>query len=248
MGRVDGKVAIVTGGGGGIGAATARRLAEEGAAVVVTDVDEAAAQATADSLEAPSLALAHDVVSEADWERVIAETTTRFGVPSILVNNAGVYRVGPVVALEVAEIDWLLAINVKGVALGLKHAARVMAPVRSGSIVNLSSVAGIVGAVHHALYGASKGAVRSLTKSAAVELGPLGVRVNSVHPAIIETPMADYGIAHLGRTREQLSRGYPLGRFGRPVEVANAVLFLASDEASFVTGSELVVDGGLTAL
>lgn len=248
MARLEGKVAIVTGGAGGIGSATARRLSEEGAAVVVTDRDEAGAAATVASLAGQGLALVHDVVSEADWESVFAATTARFGAPSILVNNAGVYRIGPVEALDPAEIDWLLGINVKGVALGLKHAARAMAPARAGSIVNLSSVAGIVGSPRHVLYGASKGAVRALTKSAAAELGPAGIRVNSVHPAIIDTPMAEYGLAALGRTREQIARAYPLGRIGRPEEVANAVLFLASDEASFVTGAELVVDGGLTSL
>jgi NAD(P)-dependent dehydrogenase (short-subunit alcohol dehydrogenase family) len=247
VGRLDGKVALVTGGGSGIGAATARRLAEEGARVVVTDRDEASAHATAAALGPQALALQHDVVDEARWAEVIAETAARFGPLSVLVNNAGVFRLAPVTELDPAECDWLLAVNVKGVALGLKHAARAMAPQRAGSIVNLSSVAGQVGAPRHALYGASKGAVRAMTKSAAVELGPLGIRVNSVHPAIIETPMAEYGMAQLGRTREQLVRGYPLGRLGQPVEVANAVLFLASDESSFVTGAELTVDGGLTA-
>ena len=122
-----------------------------------------------------------------------------------------------------------------------------MSKARSGSIINLSSVAGIVGSPLHTAYGATKGAVRAMSKSAAVELGPLGIRVNSVHPGIIETPMADYGLSQLGRSREQLARGYPLGRLGQPVEVANAILFLASEESSFVTGSEIVVDGGLTA-
>ena len=163
-------------------------------------------------------------------------------------NNAGVYRIGPIVDLDADELDWLMAVNVRGVALGLKHAARAMVPAGRGSIVNLSSVAGIVGSPQHAAYGATKGAVRALTKSAAVDLGRSGIRVNSVHPAIIDTPMAAYGLQQLGRPRERLERAYPLGRFGRPEEVAQAILFLASDEASFVTGAELVVDGGLTAL
>ncbi|MEQ1508019.1 MAG: SDR family oxidoreductase [Myxococcota bacterium] len=247
MGRLDDGVAIVTGGGSGIGAATARRLAAEGAAVVVTDVDLDAARATAAGIGARAVALAHDVVSDDDWTRVLAETADRFGPPTVVVNNAGVFRLGPVTELDPAEIDWLLAINVKGVALGIKHAARAMIATGRGAIVNLSSVAGIVGAPRHALYGASKGAVRALTRSAAVELAPAGIRVNSVHPAIIDTPMAAAGIAQLGRTREQLARGYPMGRFGRPEEVAAVILFLASDDASYVTGAELVVDGGLTA-
>lgn len=250
VGRVEGKVAIVTGGGRGIGAAAARRLAEEGASVVVTDLDEASAVATAESLQAAggrAVGLAHDVAREADWASVLAATAARFGAPGVLVNNAGVYRVGPIGELAVEEWDWLMAVNVRGVALGLKHVAGPMAAAGGGSIVNVSSVLGLVGSARHALYGASKGAVRSLTKSAAVELGPSQVRVNSVHPAVIETPMGDEGLRHAGRTKEQLGRAHPIGRIGQPVEVANAVLFLASDEASFITGAELAVDGGLTA-
>lgn len=245
MGRVSGRVAIVTGAGSGIGAAAARRLSEEGAVVVVTDIDEERAKSTAADLPS-AVAVRHDVASESDWQRAF-EVASSAGVPSILVNNAGVFRIGPVAALDAAELDWLLAVNVKGVALGLKFAAASMSKARSGSIINLSSVAGIVGSPLHTAYGATKGAVRAMSKSAAVELGPLGIRVNSVHPGIIETPMADYGLSQLGRSREQLARGYPLGRLGQPVEVANAILFLASEESSFVTGSEIVVDGGLTA-
>lgn len=247
MGRVDGGVAIVTGGGSGIGAACARRLADEGAQVVVTDLDPGAAQRTADAIGERALALAHDVAREPDWVRVFDQTVERFGAPTILVNNAGVFRVGPVVDLDPEAFDWMMSINVRGVALGLKHAARAMVGTGRGSIVNLSSVAGIVGSPLHTAYGATKGAVRAMTRSAAVELARAGIRVNAVHPGIIDTPMAEQGLAALGRSRDKLERAYPLGRFGRPEEVANAILFLASDESSFVTGAELVVDGGLTA-
>lgn len=242
MGRMSGDVVIVTGAAGGIGAATVRRLLAEDARVVATDRDEAGLAALGPDV----LALGHDVVDDGAWAAVIRATLDRFGKLSGLVNNAGVFRVAPVGELDPEQIDWLLAVNVKGVALGLKHAVGAMG--QGSAVVNVSSVAGIIGAPRHALYGATKGAVRAMTKSAAAELGPRGIRVNSVHPGIVETAMAEYGMAALGRTREQLARGYPLGRLGRAEEVANAILFLASAEASWITGAELVVDGGLTSM
>ncbi|HEU4539068.1 MAG TPA: SDR family oxidoreductase [Polyangiaceae bacterium] len=250
MARLEGKVAIVTGAGRGIGAAVARRFAEEGASVVATDLDEASALETARAIGergGRALGLGHDVALEADWFRVVETALGHFGSPKVLVNNAGVYRVAPIADLTTEDWDWLMGINVRGVALGIKHSAGAMATSGGGSIINLSSVSGLVGSPRHALYGASKGAVRALTKNAAVELGPVQVRVNSVLPAVIDTAMAEYGLRQAGRTKEQFARAYPLGRIGTPLEVANAVLFLASDESSFVTGAELVVDGGLTA-
>ncbi|MCO4770573.1 MAG: SDR family oxidoreductase [Deltaproteobacteria bacterium] len=247
MARLASTVAVITGGGSGIGAATALRFAQEGARVAVTDIDPGTARSTVTGLPGgPHLAWAHDVVDDAAWASVFEETTKHLGAPNVLVNNAGIFRIGPVQELQAAELTDLLAVNVTGVALGLKHAAIAMAG-RGGSIVNISSVAGIVGAPLHTAYGATKGAVRAMTKAAAAELGRAGIRVNSVHPAIIETPMAEYGLQKLGRAAERMHKAYPLGRFGKPVEVANAVLFLASEEASYITGAELVVDGGLTA-
>ncbi|MEZ4319942.1 MAG: SDR family oxidoreductase [Myxococcota bacterium] len=245
MGRLEGQVVIVTGGGSGIGRATALRCAQEGARVAVTDVDATSADSVRAELSGTHLALAHDVANEADWERVIARTTAELGVPTGLVNNAGIFVLGPVAGIEVSSLERVLAVNVTGVALGLKHAARAMSG--GGSIVSLSSVAGLVGSPMHTVYGASKGAVRAMTKSAAAELARAGIRVNSVHPAIIETPMAEAGLTAMGWEPERLKKAYPMRRFGQPVEVANAILFLLSAEASYITGAELVVDGGLTA-
>lgn len=245
MGRLLDRVAVVTGAGSGIGAATAARFAAEGARVVVADIDGSAAERVASQLDG-AVPFEHDVRDEAAWTALLDEAAA-LGPLDVLVNNAGVYALAPVTELDMAELDRLLSVNVTGVALGMKLAAQRMVPQGRGSIVNLSSVAGIVGSPLHTAYGATKGAVRAMTRSAAVELGRAGVRVNAVHPAITETPMAEAGLAALGRAAERMVKAYPLGRFGRPEEVAAAILFLASDDASWITGIELVVDGGLTA-
>lgn len=250
MGRVDGKSAIVTGAGQGIGQAAARMLAEEGASVAVTDVDDTAGQETVKEIVQAGGEAAffdHDVTLEDDWERVVDEVEDTYGIPDVLVNNAGIYRIQPVAETTVEEWKALMDVNVTGVFLGLKHCTPGMEEKGRGSVINLSSVAGLVGLSGHTNYGASKGAVRTMTKDAAMELADAGVRVNSVHPAYIDTQMADYGAEAQEASKEELAAMHPIGHMGEPRDVAYAVLYLASDESKFMTGSELVIDGGFTA-
>jgi NAD(P)-dependent dehydrogenase (short-subunit alcohol dehydrogenase family) len=250
MGRVEGKVAIITGGAVGIGRATAELLAEEGAQVAVTDVDADAGQATVDRINDAGGTAAffeHDVADEAQWNRVVDGVQEAFGVPSVLVNNAGIYLIKSMEETTVEEWRRLMDINVTGVFMGMKHCTPLMREAGTGSVVNLSSVAGLVGAANHTCYGASKGAVRIMTKDAALELAESGVRVNSIHPAYIDTQMADYGAEVQEASKEELDAMHPIGHMGEPIDVAYAVLYLASDESKFVTGTELVLDGGYTA-
>jgi NAD(P)-dependent dehydrogenase (short-subunit alcohol dehydrogenase family) len=253
-GRVAGKVALVTGAAMGLGAATARRLAEAGAAVMLTDRDVAAGEAVAQGITAAgdtAFFEPHDVAVEADWERVVAATVARLGRLDILVNNAGISG-GLLPLLEHSLDDWrrVMSINLDGVFLGLRHCGPVMAAQGGGSIINLSSILGKVGMANAAAYCASKGGVLLLTKAAAVEWATLGIRVNSVHPGFIDTPMvagALHDAENGNELRDALIAAHPMARFGRSREIADAVVFLASDEASFMTGAELVVDGGYTA-
>lgn len=250
MGRVDGKTALVTGAAHGIGRTTARMLAEEGAAVALTDVDadagaEAAADIRAEGGEAAFYE--HDVTAEDDWKRAVTAVHDAMGGPTVLVNNAGIYQIAPLDEMEVEDWRTLMDINVTGVFLGMKHCTPVMKEAGTGSVINISSVAGLIGLAGHACYGASKGAVRTMTKDAAIELAEAGVRVNSIHPAYIDTQMADYGADVQGATKEELDAMHPIGHMGEPEDVGYAILYLASDESSFTTGAELVMDGGLTA-
>lgn len=250
MGRVSGKTALITGAALGIGRAAARMLAAEGAQVAITDINEEAGQEAADALSAEGLEVAffeHDVASEADWARVVDAVQATFGPPDVLVNNAGIYQIEPLDEMSLEDWHRLMDVNVTGVFLGMKHCTPLMREQGHGSVVNLSSVAGLVGLSGHACYGASKGAVRIMTKDAAMELAEDGVRVNSVHPAYIDTQMADYGADVQGATKEELDAMHPIGHMGEPEDVAYAVTYLASEESKFMTGSELVLDGGFTA-
>lgn len=250
MPEMEGRVAIVTGGGGGIGGACARLLAREGAATVVTDVDPDTLNATAGTIEEEGgrvLAVQQDVGEESEWEALVDRVNREFGPPDVLVNNAGVGTMDMLPDITVEDWRDLMRVNVEGVFLGMKHCAPAMAQHGGGAIVNMSSVAGITGAPGFTLYGASKGAVRTMTKDVAVEYAEENVRVNSVHPGLIDTPMLE-DARELGISLDELAEEiHPLGKLGQPEDVAEAVLFLASERSRLITGIELVVDGGMTA-
>ena len=241
MSRLDGKIALITGGSRGQGAAEAERFVGEGARVYISDVLDEDGRATADRLGEGVTFLRHDVTSEADWAAVVGEIVEAEGRLDVLVNNAGIFKIAR--ALDTSLDDWnqIISINQTGVFLGIRECGRVMKEQGSGSIINISSVAGLGGVgIAHA-YSASKWAVRGMTKSAALEFSQSGVRVNSVHPGIIDTDMMrDSGIP-------DPAAGIPMGRTGTADEVANVVLFLASDESSYCSGHEFVVDGALKA-
>lgn len=244
-GRVRDDVAIVTGARTGIGRATAELLAAEGATVVVTHYEEGGAQDTVESIRDDGGEAVHmtlDVQSETDWQRVVAKTCEEVGCPTILVNNAGVYMVKPIT--EISQDDWqqLFDINVKGCFFGMKHCVPVMEENGRGSIINMSSVAGLAGIAGHTCYGGSKGAVTLMTKDMAMEVADTGIRVNSIHPGAIDTKM----IREAGDV-EEYAEMHPVGRVGEPEDVAYGALYLASEESKFVTGTELVIDGGFCA-
>ena len=246
--RLENKVAFISGGGRGLGEVMAKFFANEGASVVIGDVlEDEGKQTEAEINEAGGqcLFVRLDVTDETQWQQAIASTLARFGKLNILVNNAGIYRTHRVEDTTSEEWDQVLAVNGKGVFLGTKAAIPEMRKAGGGSIINLSSVAGLVGSADSAAYNASKGAVRLLTKSTAIQYAKEGIRANSIHPGTIETPMTADLLAGDGR-QDRMNRT-PLGRLGRPEDVAYGALYLASDEASFVTGSELVIDGGRTA-
>jgi len=253
MGRLSGKVALVTGGARGLGAATARAVATEGAAVAISDVDAAAARATAGMLEADGLraiGFGHDVTDEASWAEAVEAVQARLGPLDVLVNNAGVLLVKSIAETTLADFRHVSAVNTDGVFLGIKHAFAAMGE-RGGAIVNLSSVAGLMGAANQLAYHASKGAVRLMTKSAAMEAASLGwpIRCNSIHPGVMDTAMTQthYGLGSDNEATAGMLQMMPAGRFGTPEDVAWAAVYLASEEASYVNGTELVVDGGFMA-
>lgn len=247
MGRVQDKIAIVTGGASGIGRATSLLLGREGATVVVADLDEAGGQKTAEEIGAPSIFVRHDVTEEAAWQSLIADTVQRFGRLDVLVNNAGIVIPGTVENTSLEDWRKIQAVNSEGVFLGCKHAIPALTVSGGGSIVNISSVAALVGTPAYAAYAASKGAVRSLTQTVAVHCARQknGVRCSSVHPGGIDTPM----VRNLAGAQQPAPRaaGGAMPPLGQPEDIANMVLYLASDESRLVNGAAMVVDGGMTA-
>ena len=248
--RLEGKVAFISGGSRGMGAEEARLFAKEGAKVVIGDVLEDEGQRLAAQIGeegGEALFVALDVTSEAQWQAAVAATVARFGKLDVLVNNAGIGGNGTVENTTVEDWDRVMDINAKGVFLGTKVAIPEMRRTGGGSIINISSQLGIVGVDNSSpQYQASKGAVRLLTKATAIQYAGENIRANSVHPGPIVTPMTESGRADPDRNQVTLSR-IPLGRYGEAEDVAYGVLFLASDESSFMTGSELVIDGGWVA-
>jgi len=260
--RMLGKVAVVTGAARGMGESMARLLAAEGARVVLADVLEEQGQVVADEL-GDSAAFVHlDVTDPVGWERMLEATIMAFGIPDVLVNNAGILRVAPLATTDLDTFNEVLAINLTGPFLGMKTFGPIMATVGRGSIINISSTGGLVGMSTIGAYVASKWGLRGLTKTAAIEFGSDGVRVNSVHPGAVATPMIGAeGLDPLGEppshgtvdpdpraaAADAMAANQPIARAARPVELARLVLFLASDESSYCTGAEFVADGGSTA-
>lgn len=238
-GRLDGKVALVTGGCGGMGVSHARALAREGGRVVIADLDDAHGRDVAETLGGAVSFIALDVTSTPQWASAVAQVERTFGRLDVLVNNAGIVDFAPIDEYEDAAWDRIIAINLTGAFKGIRAVTALMAAAGAGSIVNISSTAGLRGFARVAGYNASKFGLRGLTKSAAMELASRGIRVNSVHPGNIDTPMIDgffEDFAHV-----------PMHRAGRPEEISELIVYLASDESSFATGAEFVVDGGETA-
>lgn len=252
-GRVAGKVAVITGAASGLGAESARRLAREGAALVLSDLAADAGEALAEAIAgtgAEAVFVTHDVADEAQWAAVVKTAVDRFGRVDVLVNSAGVGAGEPLMEMTLESWRRILSINLDGTFLGMRAVAPVMAQGGGGSIINLSSILGKVGQPGAAAYCASKGGVLMLSKAAALEWAPAGIRVNSVHPGYIDTPMVSGAIQRSengNELRDLLISRHALGRLGVPREIADGIVFLASDESSFMTGSELVIDGGYTA-
>lgn len=248
MGRLSGKVAIITGAASGQGAIEARLFAKEGAKVVATDMQKELLQTVVEKINSKfgdvALAIQHNVAEENDWIHVVNQTIEKFGKIDILINNAGITGKSlPLKEITVEEWSKVMDVNAFGNLLGIKHVVPEMKKLEQGAIVNISSLAGIHGMGGISAYGASKGATRILTKGAAKDLGPDHIRVNSVHPGYIETPMIS-NFTSDEEVKNQLISGVPLRYLGNPEDVAYAALFLASDEARFITGTELIIDGG----
>ncbi|MED5019370.1 glucose 1-dehydrogenase [Paenibacillus chibensis] len=248
MGRLTGKVAIITGAANGMGAAEAKLFASEGAKVVATDLKEEALNEVVSEIKAAggdAIGIKHNVASEEEWKQIVEDTVKRYGKIDILVNNAGVSTTMTIANLEMEQWNKVLDINLNGCMLGMKYAIPEMQKNGSGSVINISSIGGIVGMAGSSAYTAAKGALRAITKGAAVEFAKDCVRVNTVHPGIIETPMTAPSFKDATPYYKTFTQ---LPYFGKPEDVAYGVVFLASDESRFMTGAELVIDGGWTAL
>ena len=242
-GRIAGKIALITGGARGQGRQEAERFAAEGATVDITDVLDDVGAAAADELGDAVTFLHHDVTSEDDWAAVIAGIVEQHGRIDILVNNAGIFSMTAALDTSIEAWNQMVAINQTGVFLGIRDVGRVMCEQGSGSIINISAIAGLAGVGRAHAYAATKWAVRGMSKSAAIEFAAHGVRVNSVHPGIIDTDM----LREFGGNLERITESIPMGRTASADEVANVVLFLASEEASYCSGHEFVVDGAMNA-
>jgi len=252
MGRMDGKIALVTGGASGLGRESALLFAREGARVAITDINVEGGRAVAAEIGAAALFLEHYVTSEAQWIEAIDQTVAAFGGLHVLVNSAGIGLSKSVEDTELEEWRRVHAIDLDGVFLGCKHAIAKIAASGGGSIVNISSIAGIIAGHNMAAYNSAKAGVRHLSKSVALHCARKGynIRCNSVHPAFIDTPILDQYKERFGEAAalDKFARQIPLGRVGQPREVAYAILYLASDESSFTTGTELIIDGGISAM
>lgn len=256
-GRVAGKKAVITGAAQGLGAAAARRLAEEGASVTLTDLNLEGARSAAAEINAAfgsgtAYAFRHDVTDEQEWSDVLERANAAMGGISVLVNNAGISIGGDIEHLEFADWKRVMSVNVDSVFLGTKHALRYLRQNQPGSIINISSIAGLIAGHNTPSYNASKAAVWLLSKGVALHCAKqrLDVRSNTIHPTFIDTPILDPLRDRFGKAEAEakLARQVPLGRIGEPADIANAVLYLASDESRFMTGAELKLDGGISAM
>lgn len=249
--RLQNKVAIITGAASGMGAEEAKLFAKEGAKVVATDVQYEKLEEVVNEIirnGGEAYAIKHNVASSEEWKYVVEQAVATYGKVDILINNAGIggkNQFGTPETTELDEWDMVININLKSTFLGMKYVLPIMKKVGSGSIVNISSIAAMIGTAGPTAYTATKGAIRSMTKNVAASYGKFNIRVNSVHPGFINTPMMK-GTLEDEKASEQITSIIPLGRPSEPIEVAQGVLFLASDEASYLTGTELVIDGGAT--
>lgn len=245
MGRVQDKVVLITGGARGLGASHVRRFVKEGAKVIFTDILVKEGQSLAKELGDNVAFIKHDVVNEAEWNHVVSEAEDKFGPINILVNNAGIAPNKPLEDTTEEEYRKVIEVNQLSAFLGMKTVLPSMRKTENGSMINVSSLAGLIASRNQIAYVASKFAVRGMTKAAAIEFGEYGIRVNSIHPGIIESPMTTS--SEMQAMLAEISKTIPLGRVAKPEEVSNLILFLASDESSYSTGSEFVIDGGLFA-